>query len=142
MTTLTYSLLVNILISTASILHFKNSSWCTVFESSLACNGVMVLPASENKYSFATDVAGMVRNLHAKEHRLFNFGSSDWTCHHSNRLGLWLLYLSWELVSVLDWDDSVLDRDRSPTQLTQFWTQLTQFWTETIRTVSVLDQDN
>jgi len=53
-----------------------------------------------------------------------------------------LLYLSWELVSVLDWDDSVLDRDRSPTQLTQFWTQLTQFWTETIRTVSVLDQDN
>jgi len=46
-----------------------------------------------------------------------------------------LLYLSWELVSVLD-------RDRSPTQLTQFWTQLTQFWTETIRTVSVLDQDN
>ena len=55
---------------------------------------------------------------------------------------IYVLYLSWELVSVLDWDDSVLDRDRSPTQLTQFWTQLTQFWTETIRTVSVLDQDN
>jgi hypothetical protein len=54
----------------------------------------------------------------------------------------YLLYLSWELVSVLDWDDWVLDRDRSPTEMTQFRTQLTRFWTETIRTVSVLDQDN
>jgi len=73
------------------------------------------------------------------------------------KMWLWMLYLSWGPVSVLDWDNdqlsqfwtetgpqltclssglrqwsavSVLDRDNN--WLSQFWTETTEFWTETI----------